>query len=117
MFLYGILNNLECINFQSEKIMAFRKDNISLIPLIVFFREVPDFSVHILPRGEISADASQIHGIEKKSGRLVLRGHPIHSVNPYQGLGQFQNWILKNFYENSVVLVSSCCNSIGVPYC
>jgi hypothetical protein len=71
----------------------------------MFFREVPDFSVHILPRGEISSDATAIHGIEKKSGKLFLRGNPIPAVDLYQALDQFQNWILKNFYENSAVLV------------
>jgi hypothetical protein len=72
---------------------------------VCFFREVPDFSVHILPRGEISSDATAIHGIEKKSGKLFLRGNPIPAVDLYQALDQFQNWILKNFYENSAVLV------------
>ena len=70
-----------------------------------FRREIPDFSVHICPRGEISSEATQIHGIEKKSGRLILRGDPVSSVDTYQGLEMFQKWILKNFYENSVVLV------------
>ena len=76
------------------------------ISVLFFFSEIPDFSVHILPKGDIWPEATEIHGLEKRSGRLFLRGDPIPSVTLYQALEQFQSWILKYFYENSTVLVS-----------
>ena len=78
---------------------------IEKISVVFFFSEIPDFSVHILPKGDIRPEATEIHGLEKRSGRLFLRGDPIPSVTLYQALEQFQSWILKYFYENSAVLV------------
>ncbi len=69
------------------------------------YREVPDFNVYINPRGEISPDMTDLHNFEKRSGKLYLKGNPVSSVDPKQGFEMFQNWILKNFYENSALLV------------
>ena len=77
-----------------------------LFTVLFYFSEIPDFSVHILPKGDIWPEATEIHGLEKKSGRLFLRSEPIPSVTLYQALEQFQSWILKYFYQNSAVLVS-----------
>jgi hypothetical protein len=55
---------------------------------------VPDLSVYILPRGPISPDATNVHGIEKKSGKLFVRGNPVPAVDPVQGMHALQESIL-----------------------
>ena len=79
--------------------------------------DVSDFSIYVVPKYDISTNASAVNHLTKSNDQLYFRGKKVKSSNPSQAFAEFFDWVStqKTSEDDRIVLAAHNAFNFDAP--
>jgi DNA polymerase III alpha subunit (gram-positive type) len=76
-----------------------------------------DFSIYVIPKYDISPNASAVNHLSKSDDQLYFRGEKVNSSNPSQAFTEFFQWLttLQTSEDDKIILVAHNAFNFDAP--
>ena len=76
-----------------------------------------DFSIYVVPKYDISPNASAVNHLSKSDDQLYFRGEKVNSSNPSQAFTEFFQWLttLQTSEDDKIILVAHNAFNFDAP--